>query len=425
MTQQKEHHIAYSVAPLGTIRQLFLVARPEDNFLCGRDELREHGRSVRDWPRQVRSLLESCRDVMLREGFSEGAVMSNFFMADLGKKELVRNVLAELFPKGLGATTFIPQAPADGSALVMELWALAEERPARDQLFLEAPLPGRVVVAEFGEMRWFFTGEVRPDDLALGAYRRSSSAFHRLGDRLKDNDFPFDRLLRTWIYQGHLVLEETSPSGETIQRYKELNRARSDFFDGVHFIERYLPDTIRGRVYPASTGIGADDVDVVLGAVAVDTRRSDFLAVPLENPNQTPAFDYGKAYSPSSPKFSRAMAIATEESGMIFVSGTAGITESESRHAGDPVAQTELTLDNIAALVDGENLRRHGVSGFSSDISNLRCVRVYVKRPDEYEPIREVCRRRLGPVPILYTIADVCRPELLVEIEGIAALSRR
>ena len=118
------------------------------------------------------------------------------------------------------------------------------------------------------------------------------------------------------------------------------------------------------------------------------------------------------------------MAVAVADECMIFVSGTASIIDSESQHIEDPVKQTEQTLDNIAALIDGQNLDKHGIPGFSCGLGNLECVRVYVKRPSEYKAIQQVCERRLPKVPILYTIADVCRPELLVEIEGIA-LARR
>jgi enamine deaminase RidA (YjgF/YER057c/UK114 family) len=212
------------------------------------------------------------------------------------------------------------------------------------------------------------------------------------------------------------VLEE----GET-QRYKELNRARTDVFGDTKFLKKYLPKGYKGTVYPASTGIGADDFDVVISAIALDTKRKDVIAVPLENPNQTSAFDYGAVYSPQSPKFSRAMAVATGNECLIFVSGTASITDSETRHIEDPMMQTEQTLDNIAALIDGGNLARHGIKGMPCSLANLECVRVYVKRPNELEIIRQVCERRLpADIPILYTIADVCRPELLVEIEGVA-----
>jgi len=413
MRKTDEHGVSYSVVPFGTSRQLFLAAEPQENYLCSNDDTQGHGQTTPDWPRQVRNLLESCQAALRREGFDHNAVvMSNFFLADIGKKELVRQLASEFFPENLGAVTLIPQSPASGCAVSVEIWAISN-------IVCDVSLSGPTTVAEFDEMRWFFGGDIRSDHLPIGAYSRSLDAFQQLGKKLKQNRFGVGQLVRTWIYQGHLVL----PEGNT-QRYKELNRARTDFFSGVEFIKDYLPPGHKGGRYPASTGIGADDVDVVIGAVAVLTNRKDFIAVPLENPNQTSAFDYGTAYSPQSPKFSRAMAIAVKDSCLIFVSGTASITDSESRFPEDPIKQTEQTLDNIAALISGENLDRHRVHGFESSLDHLECVRVYVKRPDEFEAIRRVCEKRLGHIPILYTIADVCRPELLVEIEGFAVVNR-
>jgi len=346
--------------------------------------------------------------------------MCQFFLADIGMLELVRQQATEVFPQILGAVTFVPQAPASGAVVALELWAVSGCRTEVPSVICETPLPGQVATAEFDEMRWFFGGGFRPEaplqePQPIGAYNRSLSAFERLGTQLKKQRFRLDQVLRTWIYQGHLVL----PEGET-QRYKELNRARTDFFGETQFLKKYLPPKHQGTVFPASTGIGADDVDVVLGAIALDTKRRDVIVVPLENPHQTSAFDYGSVYSPQSPKFSRAMAVAVADECMIFVSGTASITDSESRHNEDPVKQTEQTLDNIAILIEGENLARHGISGFTCGLGNLECVRVYVKRPSELELIRQVCERRLPEVPTIYTVADVCRPELLVEIEGVA-----
>jgi enamine deaminase RidA (YjgF/YER057c/UK114 family) len=108
---------------------------------------------------------------------------------------------------------------------------------------------------------------------------------------------------------------------------------------------------------------------------------------------------------------------------MIFISGTASITHSETRHAGDAAAQTRETLDNIAALISGENFSRHGLPGLGTTLDGIGLVRVYIKRKDDYQRVRAVCEERLGELPTVYAVADVCRPDLLVEIEGIA-LSR-
>ncbi len=405
--RHSQNTLAWSNALFGGVRQLFLTATTA-----------EDAAQPDDWRQQTAELLESLRTVLEREHVAETVMMSHFFLKDLGKKELVQRIVAEIFPSGLGAVTFIPQAPAFGSAcLGLEIWAMGETDKVK--IVRETPLSGQVTTAEFGGVRWFFGGGAnRSGPLADGAYRHSLDSFEQLEYQLQMSGFSVNQLVRTWIYQGRLLQAE----GDT-QRYKELNRARTDYF-AEHQIDRY----------PASTGIGADNDGVIVAALAISprnasTRSTDMKIVPLENPQQISAFDYGAVYSPQSPKFARAMAVSmqgdtSEDSCLIFVSGTASITDSESRHINDPLAQTELTLDNIAALIDGANLARHGLPGFCCDLSNLKCVRIYVKRPSDVETIRTICQQRLGNVPMLYTWADVCRPELLVEIEGIAVTQK-
>jgi hypothetical protein len=50
---------------------------------------------------------------------------------------------------------------------------------------------------------------------------------------------------------------------------------------------------------------------------------------------------------------------------------------------------------------------------------------VYIKRAEDYQKTRRVCESLLGELPAIYAIADVCRPDLLVEIEGVAIAARR
>ena len=91
----------------------------------------------------------------------------------------------------------------------------------------------------------------------------------------------------------------------------------------------------------------------------------------------------------------------------------------------DVEAQTRQTLDNIEALISGSNLAQHGMPGLGATLADLAGIRVYIKRPGDYEKTRRVCEARLGELPAIYAVADVCRPELLVEIEGIAFAGRR
>ncbi|MDR1053094.1 MAG: hypothetical protein LBL39_02870 [Planctomycetaceae bacterium] len=416
MRKTYKKNITYSVVPFGTADQMFLVAEPAQNFVTlPNDGTQGHGKSVPDWQRQIHSVFVDVRELLISEGFLSGVVMSNFYVADIAMKELLRQVMAEIFPEGLGAFTIIPQAPVGGGVFGAEIWAVAGKNVKHKKTNSV-----NIVITDSDSVRWFFGGDIRPAVLPVGAYRRSFDAFMNFSGQLIENRFQLDQVIRTWIYQGHLVLPDKVTSEVVLQRYQELNRARTDFFGKTKFLRKYLPPECKSTVFPASTGIGADDVDVVMAGVAVDTSRGDFIVVPLENPNQTSAFSYGENYSPQSPKFARGMAVTMGNWCQIFVSGTASITDSESRFSGNPELQTEQTLDNIAALIDGSNLARHGINGFDSGMDKLECARVYVKNPDDFAVIDTVCKKRLGNVPTLYTIADVCRPELLVEIEGFA-----
>ena len=132
-------------------------------------------------------------------------------------------------------------------------------------------------------------------------------------------------------------------------------------------------------------------------AIALATDRDDVIATPLENPRQTSAFEYARSYSPQSPKFSRAMALSHGHDMTIFISGTASITNSESRHPAMRVAQAHESLDNIEALISEQSLARHGLAGFGSSLQGLAQTRVYVKHIEDYPQVMAACDRSAGP----------------------------
>ena len=115
------------------------------------------------------------------------------------------------------------------------------------------------------------------------------------------------------------------------------------------------------------------------------------------------------------------MAVSFNERTAVYVSGTASIVNQETVFQGDPAAQTNQTLDNIAALISETNLQNHGLDGFAADLTDFAVARVYVKNQKDMSVVRSICEQRLPEVPILYTYADVCRDDLLVEIEGVVS----
>jgi enamine deaminase RidA (YjgF/YER057c/UK114 family) len=224
----------------------------------------------------------------------------------------------------------------------------------------------------------------------------------------------FDQVVRTWIYVNQITSGE-----EGRQRYQELNRARTDFYHKIQFGTKGRaprPNTI----YPASTGIGTSGTNITMACMAIDSQRPDVFIVPLENPQQTPACAYQANYSPQSPKFARAMAVVQGHFISTLVSGTASIVDSKTVHPGDVARQTEQTIDNVERLIAPENFAHHGLAGNGATLRDIAKLRVYVKHQEDYARCREVCERRLPRVPAIYLHADICRPDLLVEIEAVA-----
>jgi enamine deaminase RidA (YjgF/YER057c/UK114 family) len=143
----------------------------------------------------------------------------------------------------------------------------------------------------------------------------------------------------------------------------------------------------------------------------------------VENPRQVSAYHYPRQYGSHRPVFSRAALLTQGDGRTLFISGTASIVGHESLHIGDCAAQTRETLANIGALLEEAN-RVAGDTHF--DRSTL-AYKVYVRRPADLPVVQQELASTLGPdAQIIYLQADICRQDLLVEIEatGICPLTR-
>lgn len=336
------------------------------------------------------------------------------FLRDGADEATCRELVQAHFREATPVTTFVTQPPLDGAALGIELWAVGGAGVRVERLGPET------MTVEAEGIRWIYGGGLRADatDWAPGnAYAESVAAFASMKSHLAAAGADFDQVVRTWIYVNQIT---EGPEGA--QRYQEFNRARTDFYRDCRFGKKLRPPIPLGdgALYPASTGIGTSGRRITMACMALDTKRDDVFLVPLENPRQTPAYAYAAKYSPQSPKFSRAMAVVQGRYASFLVSGTASIVDARTVHPGDAVRQTEQTLDNIEALLAPANVARLGLPGTGATLRDVAKLRVYVKRPEDYEACRAVVERRLPRVPALYLRADVCRPDLLVEVEAVA-----
>lgn len=380
---------------------------------CARVTLMLTPHSRGSFREQVGEVLLHLAAVLKKQPVPMAVTVQTVFLRNESDRPECERLLAAQFGDRMPVTSFVLQPPCAGAALALEAWAIGGP-----DVRMERFGPQTLAVS-YDSVRWVYSGGIAVEPAGGGVWEQATTAMRRLRTLLANAGSGFEHVVRTWFYLGGI----TEPEGAT-QRYMELNRARTDFYHDIGFCSALAGGLAGVRMYPASTGIGMAGRGLVLGCHTLQTTRPDARMLTLENPQQVPAYAYGPKYSPQSPKFSRAIALLLKDYVTTWISGTASIVNSESCHPGDVRRQTEQTIDNIESLIAPDNFAAHGVPGAGARLHDLAKVRVYLKRAGDYAACKEICDRRFGPVPAIYAVADVCRPELLVEIEGVA-FSRR
>ncbi|VTU28184.1 chorismate transformation enzyme, FkbO/Hyg5 family [Variovorax sp. PBL-E5] len=236
---------------------------------------------------------------------------------------------------------------------------------------------------------------VEKEGLAVLAQR----AYHDLFEALAQTGCA--HLLRVWNY-----LPQINGDGGGMERYRQFNLGRQQAFIDAG------QAAFEGA--PAACALG-----IRQGALCIRFLAGRVAPLPVENPRQVSAYRYPPTYGPRSPTFSRA-ALAEIGGGdvALFISGTASIVGHETVHIGDVRTQTQETLRNLAAVIEAANAR--ATTRF--DLSRLDCV-VYVRHVDQAPMVRQVLEETLGAAShtvshAVYLEADICRQDLLVEIEA-------
>jgi chorismate lyase/3-hydroxybenzoate synthase len=161
--------------------------------------------------------------------------------------------------------------------------------------------------------------------------------------------------------------------------------------------------------YPAATAIGVLDGRRVLQIYWLAARVP---GIAVENPRQMNAWRYPRQYGPHAPSFARAMRAPTQST-QVYISGTAAIVGHTSHHHENIPAQIAETLANIdsvlAAAQSATTLRDGGV-----------VLKAYVRRERDIVAVRDLLREHLpADVDVLFLQGDICRRELLIEIDGV------
>jgi chorismate lyase/3-hydroxybenzoate synthase len=219
----------------------------------------------------------------------------------------------------------------------------------------------------------------------------------------------FGHLLRMWNY-----LTEINHGEGDFERYRQfcLGRAQALHAAGL---DDALP--------PAATAVGVRHSGNDLLIYLLASKKP---GQALENPRQVSAYEYPRRYGPRSPAFSRAMRLdARHPASMLMISGTASIVGHRSMHPENLQAQLDETLRNLQMLaVEGEPEMTPAALPTNS------LIKAYVRRREDVDAVQRAFAGAASSPQTLVLLGDICRSDLLVEVEvivpasGSAALSR-
>lgn len=199
-------------------------------------------------------------------------------------------------------------------------------------------------------------------------------------------------------------MADINGSSHGLERYRQFNLGRQNAFLACG-------REVMGNV-PAACALGSAQGPLT---IAFLVGRTPPLAI--ENPRQISAYQYPQRYGPRSPSFSRASLVRLGQDEVLFVSGTASIVGHETLHPADVVAQTRETLVNIKAVISEANRQ---ASQPKFDLGSL-FYRVYVRHVADMSAIRSEMERAIGAAfKVIFLQADICREDLLLEIEATA-----
>ncbi|MCP4375694.1 MAG: hypothetical protein GY794_05905 [bacterium] len=321
-----------------------------------------------------KDLAEVTRNVMDLVGSKGATVITQTIFAPMGSD----NALADSdWP-----VTWIDSGHKNGSPLSgMHVHAVCGATVER------ITLEGRAIGSVFQDdnARYCYLGDIRSNEQSSERTEQAKQTFDMMEAGLKLAGMNFSNVVRTWLYLDQLL-----------QWYDPFNKVRDEFFRC-----RGVFDTL----VPASTGIsGANPSGAAMIAMllAVEPLNDSMDICALPSPLQCPALKYGSS-------FSRAVALRLPEYTRVMVSGTASIEPGgETVYQDDVPGQVDLTMRVVDAILEQRGMTWSDVTRAIAYFKCNEYLQDYVKYCDE---------NNIPDMPTIITENDVCRDDLLFEIE--------
>lgn len=305
--------------------------------------------------------------------------------------EAIRREIFVGIDDGVPPTRVVVSPGAVGSFAGAQVHAIRSEQPPTIMRCCELLDGAAARVVNSGGRRWLFIhgmnalADVEPAEQARRVFFCTGCLLRQAGTNMKS-------VARTWLWLKDIC-----------DWYDEFNAARNEFFE----LEGLIDPEQRIARPPASTGIGLYGLNgaaCTLDLIALPGGERDIRLVEAGG-DQRSAFEYGSA-------FSRASVAPMPGGPTVFVSGTAAIDEEgRTEHVGQIEAQIDDTIAHIRSLL----------SDLDCSDEHVLTALAYCKTSD----VERVFRERYADLswPRVTMVGDVCRPDLLFEVEVTASPS--
>ena len=223
-------------------------------------------------------------------------------------------------------------------------------------------------------------------DTSASRYAQAISTYERMEEALRLAGMEFSDVIRTWLYLADIL-----------DWYDEFNAARDEYFTGKKTFDKLVP---------ASTGIGGHNhfgAAMTTGLIAIQPTGGAIMQA-IDSPLQCSALDYGSS-------FSRAAELTAEgKLKRLWISGTASIEpEGATVFVDDIAGQIGMTMDVVEAILTSREMTYADATRAIAYFKETAFLDAW------YEYV--ATRPALAAMPCILTENDVCRDDLLFEIE--------
>ena len=302
------------------------------------------------------------------------AIMKRYFLSDAANQRPLMKEETDC------AYSFIQQQPLDGSKVGVWMYLQKGTEVKNENGMVVSSHNGYKHLWKMGMHEHKGDSAWQTESLLID-YEEALQSF---GATLANN------CIRTWFF----VRDVDTQYGGMVRARRE-NFEEQGLTSDTHFI--------------ASTGISGNTVSPApIGIDFLSVKSASIRTKFLQAPDYlNPTYQYGVA-------FERGTSVDLHGVKRLFISGTASLDkEGKCLYIGDVRKQAERLLTNIDQLLKADG----------SSLDRLSYLIVYLRDLSDYSLIQHYLSERFPHLPMLITLAPVCRSQWLIECEGMAIQS--